>query len=411
MLNQNSYRRPVVYAACLVTLSATLMATPPAIAAPVHRVAGPASSDLSQATAGRGELTPQALAEIRRVTARRDGSTLSARSTPTALARDAVRCATFEGQRYCLGLGWTTASQTVAQARVARAATDARALRRSSKTETTGDRDALAKLRYRASWTPAERARADRRELKAAARSVAKIWLLRHQIQGTPLPAGFLQAHPEVNNRGGGVDASGNALDPNAPVKTAKDYPEMGKVLSKKRVNDQRVTYWCGPATMQMIAWRKHVPVRKQRYWAKRLHTTSSGSDIVDMVRVVNNKTTWDGPKRAGEYVVLDIEDFTFGQWTNLIRRHIIDYRAPLVLHPVLLKEYYPYLDDDASGHFQVGRGYTNNGDKPTQVGFFEPWNQQRFDPSEPYIDRVQWRNAYKSYRANLEHFLHNVGV
>ena len=38
--------------------------------------------------------------------------------------------------------------------------------------------------------------------------------------------------------------------------------------------------------------------------------------------------------------------------------RHIVDYRSPLVLHPVLLKRYYPYLDDDASGHFQVGRGY-----------------------------------------------------
>ena len=58
-----------------------------------------------------------------------------------------------------------------------------------------------------------------------------------------------------------------------------------------------------------------------------------------------------------------------------------------------------------------MGRGYTNNGNKPTQIGYFEPWNQQRFDPSEPYIDRVQWRNAYKSYRANQEHFLHNVGV
>ena len=38
--------------------------------------------------------------------------------------------------------------------------------------------------------------------------------------------------------------------------------------------------------------------------------------------------------------------------------RHIVDYRAPVVLHPILLARYYPYLDDDGSGHFQVGRGY-----------------------------------------------------
>ena len=66
---------------------------------------------------------------------------------------------------------------------------------------------------------------------------------------------------------------------------------------------------------------------------------TTSGSGIVDMVRVVNNKTDWDLPKRAGRFVVLDIKDFTFGQWTLLIRRHFVDYRAPLVLHPVLLKK------------------------------------------------------------------------
>ena len=75
--------------------------------------------------------------------------------------------------------------------------------------------------------------------------------------------------------------------------------------------------------------------------------------------------------------------------------RHIVDYKAPVVLHPILLKKYYPYLDDDASGHFQVGRGYDKR-QQALALGYFEPWNQQRFDPSEPYIDRVQWRTAYK---------------
>ena len=68
-------------------------------------------------------------------------------------------------------------------------------------------------------------------------------------------------------------------------------------------------------------------------------------------------------------------------------------------------------LDDDASGHFQVGRGYDKNGKKPAKLGYFEPWNQQRFDPSEPYIARVQWRRAYQSYRANQAHPHQNIGV
>ncbi len=91
--------------------------------------------------------------------------------------------------------------------------------------------------------------------------------------------------------------------------------------------------------------------------------------------------------------------------------RHVDDYKAPVVLHPILLKRFYPYLDDDASGHFQVGRGYDKTGRSPVQLSYFEPWNQQRFDPSEPYIARVQWRDAYKSYRANQAHYAHNVGV
>ena len=129
------------------------------------------------------------------------------------------------------------------------------------------------------------------------------------------------------------------------------------------------------------------------------------------MVRVVNHNTGYDRQSRAGPYIVLDISDWSFGKWLLLQMRHIDDYRAPVVLHPVLLKKYYPYLDDDASGHFQVGRGYDKNGDKPPLIGYFEPWNQQRFDPSEPYISRVQWRSAYKSYRANRAHFQQNIGV
>ena len=162
---------------------------------------------------------------------------------------------------------------------------------------------------------------------------------------------------------------------------------------------------------MQAIGWSSAGTRKNQSYWARRLGTTSAGTAISDMVRVVNNKTDYDEKTHAGPYVVLDISDFTFKQWYRLMMRHIHDYQAPVVLHPVLLKQYYPYLDDDASGHFQVGRGYDQDPDGNRKIGYFEPWDQSRFDPSEPAIERVQWRNAYKSYRANLDHFQHNIGV
>ena len=189
------------------------------------------------------------------------------------------------------------------------------------------------------------------------------------------------------------------------------DYPRRSWILRPRHSRSQSRTYWCGPASMQAIAWGWRGEPSPQRAWARRLGTTSSGTAITEMVRVTNRYTGWDRDDRAGRYVVLDIGDWSFRQWYLLMMRHIEDYRAPVVLHPVLLKRYYPYLDDDASGHFQVGRGYDKNPDGRKLLGYIEVWDQSRFDPSEPRIARRQWRSAYKSYRANRAHFQHNVGV
>ena len=193
-------------------------------------------------------------------------------------------------------------------------------------------------------------------------------------------------------------------------MKTIEDYPERDTVLRPRtcRAGSHLLVRPDHDADDRVgLAHEK----RKPRLWARRLHTTTEGTAISDMVRVVNRRTGCDRKTRAGPYIVLDISDWSFKKWRLLQMRHITDYRAPVVLHPVLLKQFFPYLDDDASGHFQAGRGYDKNGNKPALIGYFEPWNQQRFDPSEPYINRVQWRHAYKSYRANQAHFQHNIGV
>ena len=340
--------------------------------------------------AGRGELTTAMRAEIDRVLAA--GADLDRTEGRTALARASVRCATFEGQRYCLGFGWTNQSEEALAARL-----ETRPTART--TERTGDLDADGLLARAQGRTSTARTEAERAELTMAARSVGKVWMLRHEIQGVPLPDGFAQRHPEVTT---GVDARGGF---------GESYPERSKILSSKVAQAQNTTYWCGPATMQAIGWGSQGKRKNQSYWARRLGTTSAGTAITDMVRVINNKTDYDEDTYAGPYVVLDISDFTFKQWYRLMMRHIHDYQAPVVLHPQLLKQYYPYLDDDASGHFQVGRGYDQNPGGNPQLGWFEPWDQSRFDPSEPAIGRVQWRNAYRSFRANLDHFQHNVGV
>ncbi|WP_224276233.1 C39 family peptidase [Nocardioides lacusdianchii] len=384
------WRHPVAIATAALALTLGAVPLLPDDDADRGGIAPSAETTETPGAVGRGELTPQMRREIDRVLA--EGTALDRAQGRTALARASVRCATFEGQRYCLGFGWTNQSR---EALAARLETQPRARR----AERTGGLDADGLLARASARTSTARTEAERAELTMAARSVGKVWLLRHEIQGVELPADFAAKYPEL------------AATASARGGFGGKYPEKYAIMDESQVQSQNTTYWCGPAAMQAIGWGNDQLRKNQTYWARRLGTTTAGTAITDMVRVVNNKTSYDDEAHAGPYVTLDISDFTFKQWYRLMMRHVHDYQAPVVLHPVLLKQYYPYLDDDASGHFQVGRGFDQDPDGNRKIGYFEPWDQSRFDPSEPAIGRVQWRNAYKSYRANLDHFQHNVGV
>jgi Peptidase_C39 like family len=372
-----------------------------------------------------GAVTSAMQAEIDRVVA--EGLAQPAfrgKPGPAALIGSQLRCATFEQLTYCLHLGWTDESQADVQQRALAVA--AKTTTSTTSTETTGDLDLIGTLSRAAAAPPQDRADAERTELTQAAASVAKVWTIRNEILGIPLPAGFAARHPEALGLQARAKASGSAsasaspsasasaspsTSPTPKPKTAADYPQRDKVLKADQTAEQTRSYWCGPTSMQMIAWGWYDRDGGQDRWSNRLGTTSNGTDITSIVRVINDATGWDRKAYAGPYVTLDIKKFTYRQWYLLMMRHIHDYQAPVVLHPILHKAYFPYLDDDASGHYQVGRGYNQRGDKPNLLGYFEPWNQQRFDPSEPFIERVQWRNAYKSFRANKDHPFHNVGV
>ena len=121
-------------------------------------------------------------AEIDRVVAEgRAAGRLTGKQPLGKLVGSLVRCAELDGQRYCLGLGWTDLAPAQARAQMTVAARATRARRDAS---TTGDLDALGELRRTASLSPAARAAAERRELTDAARSVAKVWVLRHDDPG-----------------------------------------------------------------------------------------------------------------------------------------------------------------------------------------------------------------------------------
>src|SRR5690349_17681605 len=88
-------------------------------------------------TAGYGRVTPAYRQAIDRVVDAGLAAGRTARTaSPRALVADVVRCATFEGQRYCLGQGWTH----LTQAQVRRRTAD-RATRQASRPATRGSGD------------------------------------------------------------------------------------------------------------------------------------------------------------------------------------------------------------------------------------------------------------------------------
>ena len=225
-------------------------------------------------------------------------------------AADAARCAVFAGERYCLGLGWTGASEQDVPA----PGSGRRRRRPGHGTGGTdrgpGRRGLLARRQPR---TPAERAEADRARADRRGPGGRQGVELRAEIQGRALPDGCRAARGKPG-----------------PRRT----PDRASILTSRRAREQNITYWCGPATMQAIGWGWQEQRKNQSYWARRLGTTTAGTAITDMVRVVNNNTDYDEevrrPLRRARHQRLQ-----FKQWYRLMMRHIHDYQAPVVLHPV----------------------------------------------------------------------------
>lgn len=352
---------------------------------------------ISRGSVAPSTITPAMKREINRVVAaNRQAARVAPSAGARALAGAQIRCATFETQRYCLRYGWT--DRTARELR--RDLVQREANTRRTAGHETGDASLLDELRAHARMAPSTQARADRAELRQAAKATSKVLALRHDIQGTPYPQGYFARHPEAERT--------------TATTRKRRYPRRYYVLNWRHTRQQNRSYWCGPATMQLIAWGWHggKKPRRQKLWARRLGTTTSGTSIGNMVKNVNKFTGFDRKRFAGRYIVLDISDWKYGKWLRLHRRHYAQYKAPIVMHPVLKARYFPYLKGwSGSGHFQVGRGYNNRGKNPATLGLFEPYNPRRFNSSAPYVARLQYPRAYPNYLANQDHPQQNIGV
>lgn len=139
-------------------------------------------------------LSVDAAVEIDRVIAEGRETDQQGVASVRALSEDLVRCATFEGQRYCLLVGWTTRSEP----EVVTSFADAAAASARVPAEPTGDLTPNELLAHRAAMTPDARAEDERLELMEAETGVGKVLWLDHQLDGVPLPANFWADHPEI---------------------------------------------------------------------------------------------------------------------------------------------------------------------------------------------------------------------
>lgn len=141
--------------------------------------------------------------------------------------------------------------------------------------------------------SPTQQASQDRAEPLEAARWVAKVWVLRHEVLGVPYPAGSLARHPEVAALTGSAtrpgtaarsasttksptatkspskstsasptkaasssrSANGSASATRTPSSDAHGLPVRDEVLDPTQVHAQVRSYWCGPTSTQMIVW------------------------------------------------------------------------------------------------------------------------------------------------------------
>lgn len=305
-------------------------------------------------------------------------------ASPLQQAQSVVRCAEFlPHARYCLTFGWTSKTKAELQAEFAAALSEEASVDdRAAQARNTGDLTAQNIVAGAATQTGPARRSADRRELTDAANSIA--------------------AYLRIES----VESS---------LATQK-FPNRGKIL-KNRVNDQRASNWCGPTAMQMIHWNWGDNNRtSQKKWANRLGTGpkgGAGTAITSMVRVMNQFASGWVYRQDKRYITLDISDKSYRAWFRLNVNHYSTWRTPVILHPVLKKKWYPYMPWDGVGHFQVGRGWDFERDNTAgwKLGYYEPYNPQRFYPNQAFVKRKQWRWAKNSYWANQAHFQHNIGV
>jgi hypothetical protein len=316
-----------------------------------------------------------------------------AKMTPIEKARALAPCHRTSSILYCLGLGFRDSFPNY------------RRLLTSAQHGTfapLGDKPFAAWLRERAAMSTKARGIAEDQELDDASASLEKELAVQAVLD--QIDAGL-----PVGSMDGVLAATGRAAHSSNARKSDPDG--SFKFIIPGYQTKQSESYWCGPATFQMIEWADDDTKQTQQHWADELGTTSSGTAITAMVSKTNSLTRWDNA--AGTYVTQDVSEWDADDLWGVHVSHLDDGTpAPIIEHPELLTTYFTYLSHSGDGHFQVGRGFQQlAGSSLRSVAIFEPWNEADFYAGGNTTWGPQLVPASKLLNATKANSLNNLGL
>lgn len=289
-------------------------------------------------------------------------------SSGAQLVRLLVRCVDLDGETYCLHIGFTEADTSAPDFWTA--------LSEAAANESTGPGTGAASLsvvlQELAAHKRVDRVAAEVEQVRAARAAVGKVKLLRYRSLNRPVPPSLFNAYPELRS------INSRAVSRHTRWKRAVTAvePVTYKVMSDSDAKRQVKSYYCGPASIQMIDHGDDGTFETQDTWANRLGTTTGGTAITNMVQQINERTAWDAA--AGNYTVVSVANWDNDRYWNAITNQVGYYGAPYLAHPLLHSDYFGYLSTSGgySGHFQPGRGYQVQSDGDRFVHILEPYNE-----------------------------------
>lgn len=291
------------------------------------------------------------------------------RASAADLVKHLVRCVDLDGETFCLNLGFVDQSPAAVQRRVISAM-------RSSPVSQTGAMSMRQLLKIRAKLTPQERQEAEVTEVKRAVRSLGKIKWLGYVGKGKAPPESLFERYPKLDAVRRRAIARGGAR---RMARVARGRSVSHKIMRNSDARRQVRSYWCGPATMQMIDGGDDRHFESQLSWAHDLNTEAHGATAINDINFqINHKTRWDN--RARRYRRVSVAGWSPDRFYRTVTHQTGFLGAPWVQHPSLDERWHAYLSaesHDYGGHFQVGRGYARRArDGQRFAHILEPFNE-----------------------------------